>query len=64
MAVIKSRLKTASAEFKAAAEAMRGHVAVLNERLALARQGGADAARKRGLRRRSSLARENHLRLL
>src|SRR3990172_7904227 len=47
MAVIKSKLKTSSAEFKAATEAMRGQVAQLNERLAVVRQGGGDAARKK-----------------
>jgi len=64
MAVIKSKLKTSSAEFKAAAEAMRGHVAVLNERLALVRQGGADAARKRHQGRGKLLPRERVAALL
>jgi 3-methylcrotonyl-CoA carboxylase beta subunit len=64
MAIIKSKLKTSSAEFKAAAEAMRGHVAVLNERLALVRQGGADAARKRHQGRGKLLPRERVAALL
>ena len=64
MAVIKSKLKTSSAEFKAAADVMRGHVATLNERLALARQGGADAARKRHQGRGKLLPRERVAALL
>jgi 3-methylcrotonyl-CoA carboxylase beta subunit len=64
MAVIKSRLKTSSAEFKAAAEAMRGHVTELSERLAQVRQGGADAARKRHQGRGKLLPRERVAALL
>lgn len=60
MAVIKSRLKTSSGEFKAAHEAMRAQVAELNEKLAQVRQGGGDAAKKkhqsRGKRWPSGLA--------
>jgi len=58
MAVIKSKLKTSSAEFKAAAEAMRGQVAELNERLAVVRQGGGGDARKRHQGRGKLLPRE------
>ncbi|HEY7744288.1 MAG TPA: carboxyl transferase domain-containing protein [Burkholderiales bacterium] len=64
MAVIKSRLKTASAEFKAAAEAMRRQVAELNERFALVRQGGGEAATKRHLGRGKLLPRERVAALL
>jgi 3-methylcrotonyl-CoA carboxylase beta subunit len=58
MAVLKSRLKTSSAEFKAAAEGMRRQVAELNEKLAQARAGGGDAAKKRHLGRGKLLPRE------
>ncbi|HEX9684255.1 MAG TPA: carboxyl transferase domain-containing protein [Burkholderiales bacterium] len=64
MAVIKSKLKTSSAEFKAAAESMRGHVAELNERLARVRAGGGDAAKKRHLGRGKLLPRERVAALL
>jgi len=58
MSIIKSKLKTSSAEFKAAAEAMRGQVEELNEGLAVARHGGGDAARKRHQGRGKLLPRE------
>jgi len=58
MAIIKSKLKTSSAEFKAAAEAMRGQVAELNERLAVVRQGGGAAAKKQHQGRGKLLPRE------
>ena len=64
MAVIKSKLKTSSAEFKTAAEAMRGQVAELKERLALVRQGGDAAARKRHQGRGKLLPRERVAALL
>ena len=64
MAVIKSKLKTSSAEFKAASETMRRQVAELNERLAVARQGGDDAARKRHQGRGKLLPRERVAALL
>jgi 3-methylcrotonyl-CoA carboxylase beta subunit len=64
MSVIKSKLKTSSAEFKAAAEAMRSQVAELNERLAVARQGGGDAAKKRHQGRGKLLPRERVAALL
>jgi 3-methylcrotonyl-CoA carboxylase beta subunit len=64
MTVIKSNLKTASAEFKSAADAMRAQVADLNERLALARAGGGDAARKKHQERGKLLARERVAALL
>jgi 3-methylcrotonyl-CoA carboxylase beta subunit len=58
MAVIKSKLKTSSAEFKAAAEAMRARVTELDERLARALEGGGDEARKRHQGRGKLLPRE------
>src|SRR5262245_40626772 len=64
MAVIKSKLKTASAEFKAAGEAMRARVAELSERLALARQGGGETAQKRHQGRGKLLPRERVAALL
>ena len=64
MAVVRSKLKTSSAEFKAAAEAMRGHVAELNEKLARVRRGGGDAAKKRHLGRGKLLPRERVAALL
>ena len=64
MSVIKSKLKTSSAEFKAAAEAMRGQVAELNEKLAAVRQGGGDAARKKHQGRGKLLPRERVAALL
>src|SRR5688500_2161444 len=56
--VIKSRLKTTSAEFKAAAESMRAQVDELNARLARVREGGDAAARKKHEGRGKLLARE------
>jgi len=64
MAVIKSRLKTASAEFKAAAGAMRAQVEELNARLAAAREGGGAAARRKHEGRGKLLARERVAALL
>jgi 3-methylcrotonyl-CoA carboxylase beta subunit len=64
MAVIKSRLKTSSAEFKAAAEAARTQVAELEARLAEARQGGGSAARKKHEGRGKLLPRERVAALL
>src|SRR5687767_12306540 len=64
MAAIKSKLKTASAEYKAAAEAMRVHVEELHARLAQARAGGGDAARKRHQGRGKLLPRERVAALL
>jgi len=64
MNVIKSKLKTSSAEYKAAADAMRAQVAELNERLAVARQGGGDAAKKKHLGRGKLLPRERVAALL
>ncbi len=64
MSVIKSMLKTASAEFKAAEAAMRAQVEELNARLALARQGGDAAARKRHQGRGKLLPRERVAALL
>ncbi len=64
MAVIKSKLKTSSAEFKAAAEAARAQVEELNARLAQARAGGDAAARKRHQGRGKLLPRERVAALL
>jgi 3-methylcrotonyl-CoA carboxylase beta subunit len=64
MAVINSKLKTSSAEFKAAADAMRAHVAELKARLAQAREGGGPAARKRHQGRGKLLPRERVAALL
>jgi 3-methylcrotonyl-CoA carboxylase beta subunit len=64
MAVLKSRLKTSSAEFRAAAEAMRSQVAELNERLARVGQGGGEAAKQRHQGRGKLLPRERVAALL
>ena len=64
MAVIKSKLKTSSAEFKAAAEAAHAQVEELNARLALARAGGDAAARKKHQGRGKLLPRERVAALL
>ena len=64
MAVIKSKLKTSSAEFKAASEAMRAQVEELHARLKLAREGGGDAAKKRHQGRGKLLPRERVAALL
>ncbi len=64
MNVIKSKLKTSSTEFKAAAEAMRAQVNELNDQLALARQGGGDTAKKKHQGRGKLLARERVAALL
>jgi len=64
MSAIKSRLKTSSAEFKAAAQAMRAQVAELDARLAQARAGGDEAARKRHQGRGKLLPRERVAALL
>jgi 3-methylcrotonyl-CoA carboxylase beta subunit len=58
MAVIKSTLKTSGAEFKSAAEAMRAQVGELNARLAQAREGGGESAKKRHQGRGKLLPRE------
>ena len=64
MSVIKSRLKTTSAEFKAAAEGMRAQVAELNTRLSRAREGGDTAARTRHESRGKLLPRDRVAALL
>ena len=64
MAAIKSKLKISSAEFKAAAQAMRAQVAELNARLAQAREGGGPAAKKRHQGRGKLLPRERVAALL
>jgi 3-methylcrotonyl-CoA carboxylase beta subunit len=64
MNVIKSKLKTSAAEYKAAADAMRTQVAELDERLAVVRQGGGDAAKKKHLSRGKLLPRERVAALL
>jgi len=58
MAVIKSKLKTSGAEFKSAVEAMRAQVGELNARLAQAREGGGESAKKRHQGRGKLLPRE------
>jgi 3-methylcrotonyl-CoA carboxylase beta subunit len=58
MPVIRSRLKTSSAEFEAAAQAMREHVAELESRLARAREGGDPASHARHVARGKLLPRE------
>ena len=58
MPVIRSKLKTDSAEFRSAADAMSAHVAELAARLARAREGGDAASRERHLARGKLLPRE------
>src|SRR5262245_8628104 len=58
MPAIKSKLKTNSAEFKAAAAAMRERVEELEARLAQVREGGDAAARERHRGRGKLLPRE------
>jgi len=64
MSVIKSKLKTSSAEFKAAVEGMRAQVEELGARLARAREGGDAAARARHEGRGKLLPRERVTALL
>jgi 3-methylcrotonyl-CoA carboxylase beta subunit len=64
MSAIKSKLKTSSAEFKAAAARMQARVKELDERLAQARAGGDAAARKRHQGRGKLLPRERVAALL
>jgi len=64
VSVIKSKLKTTSAEFKAAAESMRAQVEELNARIARAREGGDAAARARHESRGKLLPRERVVALL
>src|SRR5262245_7590408 len=64
MAVIKTKLKTSSTEFRAASDAMRTQVEELNSRLALVREGGDAAARKRHQGRGKLLPRERVAALL
>ena len=58
MTVIRSKLKTDSAEFRASAHAMKQHVAELQSRLAQAREGGERPARERHVARGKLLPRE------
>ena len=58
MAVIKSRIDTGAAEFKAAAHAMQAQVDELGRRLDRVREGGDAAARRRHLARGKLLPRE------
>ncbi len=58
MAALKSRLKTGTEEFSAAAARMRAQVDDLQQKLALVRQGGDAAARDRHTARGKLLARE------
>src|SRR5688572_24108677 len=64
MSAIKSKLKTSSAEFKAAAARMGAQVDELTARLAQAREGGDAAARKRHQGRGKLLPRERVAALL
>jgi 3-methylcrotonyl-CoA carboxylase beta subunit len=64
MAVIKSKLKTSSVEFKAAADAARAQVAELETRLAEAARGGGETARKKHQERGKLLPRERVAALL
>jgi 3-methylcrotonyl-CoA carboxylase beta subunit len=64
MSVIKSKLKTSSAEFKAAADAMQTQVNELNDRLAETRKGGGDSAKKKHQGRGKLLPRERVAALL
>ena len=58
MPVIRSKLNTASAEFRTSAETMRDRVAELESRLAAVREGGEAAARERHLARGKLLPRD------
>jgi 3-methylcrotonyl-CoA carboxylase beta subunit len=58
MPVIRSKLKTTSAEFRSSAETMRAYVAELESRLAGVREGGDAAARERHLARGKMLPRD------
>jgi 3-methylcrotonyl-CoA carboxylase beta subunit len=58
MGVIRSKLKTSGAEFKASAGVMRERVSELEARLAHAREGGGAAARERHTSRGKLLPRE------
>jgi 3-methylcrotonyl-CoA carboxylase beta subunit len=64
MSVIESKLKTSSAEFKAAEQAMRARVQELAARLAQVRAGGPPAAREKHRERGKLLARERVAALL
>jgi 3-methylcrotonyl-CoA carboxylase beta subunit len=64
MTIIKSKLKTDGAEYKAAAAVARAQVAELNARLAQARAGGDAAARERHQARGKLLPRERVAALL
>ncbi len=64
MAVIKSKLKTSGADFRAAADGMRAQVDELNARLALVRQGGDAATRQKHQARGKLLPRERVAALL
>ena len=64
MPVIRSKLKTDSAEFKAAAEGMRAQVRELEGRLATVCGGGGATARERHTARGKLLPRERIARLI
>ena len=64
MPVIKSKLKTTSADFSAARDAMRGRVVQLEQITAATKQGGGEAARARHVSRGKMLPRERVARLL
>ena len=58
MPVIKSKLKTAGADFSAARDAMRERIAQLEQITANTMQGGGEAARARHISRGKMLPRE------
>ena len=64
MPVIKSKLKTTSADFSAARDAMRERVVQLEQITAATKQGGGEAARARHVSRGKMLPRERVARLL
>ena len=64
MPTIKSKLKTSSAEFAAAQQAMRERIAQLEQITAAAQQGGDDGARSRHLSRGKMLPRDRVAALL
>ena len=64
MSQLKSRVKPASDEFKAAASRMAAQLEELEQRLALVRQGGDAASRERHLARGKLLVRDRIARLL
>ncbi|HET7596432.1 MAG TPA: carboxyl transferase domain-containing protein [Burkholderiales bacterium] len=64
MAVLRSKLKPDAVEFQKAAQSMRAHIAELEARLALARDGGGEAAREKQRARGKLAVRERIAALL